>query len=166
MAKKSLIETKNDLSAKTRQTVVELLNANLASAIDLSLQAKHAHWNVRGPHFFSLHELFDKVYEESVEWVDLIAERAVQLGGTAQGTLAHVTERTALPAAKTPRTPSGSAYVHATADALAAFAKSVRAAIAAADAAGDADTADLFTEVSRGADKMLWMVEAHLQGSR
>ncbi len=90
--------TKNDLPKKTRKAVIGLLNENLADAIHLSLQAKQAHWNVRGPAFFPLHELFDKLYDEAGDWADLLAERAVQLGGIAEGTLAQIAKQTKLQA--------------------------------------------------------------------
>ncbi len=60
----------------------------------------------------------------------------------------------------------GRDHVEALSTSLAAFAKSVREAIDVADKAGDAGTADLFTEISRDADKMLWFLEAHLQSER
>ena len=155
--------TKNDLPEKTRTEVGALLNANLANAIHLTLQAKQAHWNVKGPSFFQLHELFDKVYEESGEWVDMLAERAVQLGGVAEGTLDLVSERSQL-APYGLELASGRDHVEALSGALSVFGESIRAAISAADKAGDEDSADLFTEISRGSDKMLWFVEAHAQG--
>src|SRR5215510_12311039 len=82
-----MFKTKNDISETTRAKAVELLNARLADAIDLQTQMKQAHWNVKGPTFIALHELFDKVNEDVEDYVDLIAERAVQLGGVARGTL-------------------------------------------------------------------------------
>lgn len=157
--------TKNDLNDGIRQQMVGLLNANLADAIHLSLQAKQAHWNVKGPSFFQLHELFDKVYEASGEWVDVIAERAVILGGVADGTLKTVSAKTRLPGYDVDLS-DGKDHVDALSGALSAFGKIVREAIDAADDAGDADTADLFTEVSRGVDKMTWFVEAHLHAER
>jgi starvation-inducible DNA-binding protein len=157
--------TRNDLPQDTRAAVVKLLNERLADAIDLHLQAKHAHWNVRGPHFFSLHELFDKVAEEVLGYIDEIAERATALGGVAEGTLATVSSRTTL-TAYPPTISDGRDHVDALSKALAGFGKQVRAAIEKADQAGDADTADLFTQVSRDVDKQLWFVEAHLETSR
>lgn len=139
-----------------------LLNQQLADVIDLGLQAKQAHWNVKGPHFIGLHELFDKTAEELEEFTDGIAERAVELGGTAQGTIQVVGKQSRLRAYPLDIT-SGNEHVTALSDALATFGTSTRQAIDAASAAGDADTADLFTEVSRGVDKLLWMVEAHTQ---
>src|SRR5262245_49241787 len=81
-------KTKNDLSEKIRLETIALLNQQLADVVDLGLQAKQAHWNVKGPHFIGLHELFDKVAEELEEYTDEIAERAVELGGVALGTIA------------------------------------------------------------------------------
>src|SRR5438094_445305 len=89
--------TRNDLPATVRQQMVELCNARLADAIDLQTQTKQAHWNVKGPHFISLHELFDKVNGDVEDYVDLLAERAVQLGGTVEGTARSVAKRTTLP---------------------------------------------------------------------
>jgi starvation-inducible DNA-binding protein len=160
-----LYPTKNDLPEPARREVIGLLNASLADGIHLVLQAKQAHWNVKGPHFFALHQLFDKVYEEATEWVDLLAERAVQLGGAAEGTLQLVAQRTRLPG-ESPDRASGRDHIEALSEALAAFGKPARQAIDSSSRAGDQDTADLFTEISRGADKMLWFVEAHLQSDR
>lgn len=157
--------TKIDLNPNTRNTMVGLLNEVLADATDMALQAKQAHWNVKGPSFFQLHELFDKVYADATGWVDLVAERAVQLGGVADGTLQNAAQKTRLPRYNT-ELRAGNDHVEAIAGSLATFCKAVRAAIDAADKAGDAGTADLFTEVSRDADKMLWFVEAHLHADR
>lgn len=157
----ALHPTKNDLSEKTRTAVVELLLARLADAIDLGTQIKQAHWNVKGPHFISLHKLFDDIYEDVGEYVDDIAERAVQLGGTPEGTARAVAGKTSLPEYPLTIT-AGKDHVAAVSTVLAAFGKGVRQAIDKANEAGDADTADLFTGVSRGTDKWLWMVESHL----
>jgi len=89
--------TKNDLPEATRRKMIELCNARLADAIDLQTQTKQAHWNVKGPYFIALHELFDKVNADVEDYVDLIAERAVQLGGTADGTARSVANRSTLP---------------------------------------------------------------------
>jgi starvation-inducible DNA-binding protein len=160
-----MFQTKNDLSEQIRAKAIDLLNARLADAIDLQTQTKQAHWNVKGPHFIALHELFDKVNEDVEDYVDEIAERAVQLGGVAEGTARMAAKRSSLgeyPA----RTVDGRAHVEALSSALAAFGKSARKAIDAANDLGDLDTADIFTEVSRGIDKWLWFVEAHLQAER
>ena len=158
-------KTRNDLTADVRARVSLLLNSRLATAIDLYLQTKHAHWNVKGPSFIALHELFDKLGEELEEYIDEMAERAVALGAVAEGTTNSVIERTQL--AKYPAQVSeGLAHVDALANAYATFGKAVREAIDEAGRAGDADTSDLFTGISRGMDKSLWLLEAHRQAER
>jgi starvation-inducible DNA-binding protein len=160
-----MFKTKNDLSEAVRVKVVELLNARLADAIDLQTQTKQAHWNVKGPSFIALHELFDKVNEDVEDYVDEIAERVVQLGGVAEGTARMAAKRSSLseyPA----NTVDGRSHVEVLSSALAAFGKSARKAIDQTNELGDLDTADIFTEISRGIDKWLWFVEAHLQAER
>ena len=160
-----MFKTKNDLSEATRVKAIELLNARLADCIDLETQTKQAHWNVKGPNFIALHELFDKINEEVEDYVDDIAERAVQLGGVAEGTARMVAKRSSL--AEYPSSAmDGRSHVEALSSALAAFGKSARKAIEEANDLADLDTADLFTEISRGIDKWLWFVEAHLQAER
>lgn len=155
--------TRNDLPLKARQAVVELLQASLADAIDLAGQAKVAHWNVKGPNFIALHKLFDDVHDAIEDGVDELAERLVQLGGTAEGTVGLVAKRTRLPGYSVKIT-SGMDHVKALSGALAAYAKTTRAGIDAAGKLGDQATADLYTEIVRAVDKLLWMVEAHAQG--
>ena len=160
-----MFKTKNDLPEGTRVKAVELLNARLADCIDLQTQTKQAHWNVKGPNFIALHELFDKINEEVEDYVDEIAERTVQLGGVAEGTARMSAKRSSL--SEYPiNTVDGRSHVEALSSVLAAFGKGARKAINQADELGDLDTADLFTEVSRGIDKWLWFVEAHLQAER
>jgi starvation-inducible DNA-binding protein len=153
--------TKNDLPEATRRQVIELCNARLADAIDLQTQTKQAHWNVKGPDFIALHKLFDEVNDDVEEYVDLIAERAVQLGGVADGTARSVAKRSTLPEYPL-KGGTGRQHVEALSTALASFGKAVRTAIAESDRLDDADTNDIFVEISRGVDKWLWMVEAHL----
>src|SRR5438477_6165845 len=89
--------TRNDLEESVRKQMTDLLNASLVELIDLQLQAKQAHWNVKGPSFIALHELFDQVAEAVEKAVDTVAERAVALGGVATGTVELVDERSELP---------------------------------------------------------------------
>jgi starvation-inducible DNA-binding protein len=161
--KQQLHATRNNLPEEKRAGLVDVLAPRLAEAVDLKLQLKQAHWNVKGPQFIALHELFDKIAGEADEYVDLIAERIVQLGGVADGsarTVAGTSSLTPYPASII----DGSDHVNAVASALAAFGAKARAAIDRATELGDADTADIFTEISRGVDKSLWFVEAHTQG--
>ncbi len=155
-----MYKTKNDLPEKTRSVAIGILNANLASSIDLMHQAKQAHWNVKGPSFIALHKLFDEIVDAAEEYMDLIAERVVQLGGTAEGTIQNAAKRSSLK--EYPVSSSELDHVETLSSALASYGKSVRHAIDQSDELGDRDTADIFTEISRGADKYLWFVEAHL----
>ncbi len=158
-------KTKNDLPRKIREQVSSLLQERLSEAVDLVTHAKQAHWNVKGPSFIALHELFDKIYVNSGEHVDLIAERILQLGGTAEGTARVVAKRSKLPEYPL-AIATGAQHVEALSRSLAAFGEAIRRSIDRADELGDKDTADLFTEISRVVDKDLWFVEAHAQAKR
>lgn len=154
--------TRIDIAPEVRSEMIALLNQQLADTFDLYSQTKHAHWNVKGPQFFSLHELFDKLAGTLENYVDLIAERATALGGFAQGTARLAAANSQL--AEFPLDVTGSmSTVEALAVRYAALAASTRHAIDAANDQEDPTTADLFTEVSRGLDKALWFLEAHLQ---
>lgn len=155
-------ETSNDVPVQIRAQVIELLNQRLADAVDLSMQAKQAHWNVKGPNFIALHELFDKIHAAVDEYADVIAERVVQLGGIAGGTVRIAAQTSEL--TDYPRTISdGNAHVNALAGALAEFGGRIRHSGDEADDLGDQDAVDICTEISRGIDKWLWFVEAHVQ---
>jgi starvation-inducible DNA-binding protein len=156
-------KTSIDIAAGSRTEVITVLNQHLADAFDLASQVKQAHWNVKGSDFWQLHKLFDEVAEQAEEWVDEIAERVTALGGYATGTVRMAAAASALPEFPTDIT-DGMDHVRAVADRLAAFTNSARRAIDQTDKLGDADTADLFTEISRCADKYLYFLEAHLQG--
>lgn len=152
--------TKHGLDAEVRQSVVELLNARLADVIDLELQAKQAHWNVKGPNFIGLHELFDQIAAAAARFKDQIAERAVMLGGVAVGTVQAVVERTTLPPYPIDAQDWHS-HVDCLSGALAKFGSALRQAIEDSDELDDAVTADLFTEIAHETDKYMWFVESH-----
>jgi starvation-inducible DNA-binding protein len=157
-----MYKTKIDLSEKTRRNVIVILNDRLSDAIDLQSQVKQAHWNVKGPHFIALHELFDKISDAMLEQIDEIAERITSLGGTAEGTVAVAARRSKLKNYPLSIT-SGRDHLLYLSTQLSVFGKSARTAIDETDELGDADTADLFTQISREIDKYLWFLEAHLQ---
>src|SRR5487761_2149239 len=157
-----MYKTKIDLSEKVRRNVIAVLNDRLADAIDLQSQAKQAHWNVKGPQFIALHELFDKISDLTLEQIDEIAERVTALGGAAEGTVAVASKRSKLKNYPLSIT-SGKDHLYYLSTQIAAFGKAVRAAIDDTAKFGDADTADLFTGISRELDKYLWFLEAHLQ---
>lgn len=156
----SLWPSQNDLPEAVRLPLIALLNQNLADAIDLGLQAKQAHWNIKGPQFVSLHAMFDEMAEVLEELADELAERAVELGGLAEGTLQSVAAVSRLPAYDQTLL-AGMEHVRVLGLALAQLTRSTRAAIEVATAGGDATTADVFTEVTRATDKLLWKLSAH-----
>ncbi|MDB5409207.1 MAG: starvation/stationary phase protection protein Dps [Rhodospirillales bacterium] len=158
----ALYKTQNNLKSNTKTTAINLLNARVADTIDLALLTKQAHWNIKGPQFIAIHEMLDGFRDQLDDHVDTMAERVVQLGGTALGTTQVVNKGTALAPYPTD--------IYTIKDHLAALierygkvANAIRANIDEADEAGDADTADIFTQVSRALDKSLWFLEAHVQ---
>lgn len=156
--------TRNDLDADTREEVVRTLNQALADTTDLGTQVKHAHWNVKGMQFRELHLLFDEQAALLDEHADVLAERLTALGGTAHGTVRQAAANSQLQEFPDDAT-DGAECVTALADRFGAHAANVREWIDTAASAGDADTSDLFTELSREIDKQLWFLEAHLQGA-
>ena len=155
-----LHRTKNNQNG--RGVSVALLEKRISDGIDMALITKQAHWNLKGPQFIGVHLMLDTFREAQDEWVDMMAERITQLGGTAFGTVQEVAQRTALEPYPV-NIYQVSDHIHALIDRYATVANALRSSIDEADEAGDADTADLFTEVSRGIDKQLWFLEAHTQ---
>src|SRR6266481_3388297 len=160
----SVYKTENDIPQELRLKLNVLTNQSLADAVDLQMQIKQAHWNVKGPHFIGLHELFDRIDEAVESYVDLIAERIVQLGGIAEGTVRVAAGRSRLEEYSLVIA-DGRGHVEAVSKALSTFGREARATINHANELDDADTADIFTEISRGIDKWLWFVEAHTQAA-
>jgi starvation-inducible DNA-binding protein len=155
-------KTLNDLKSNAKKVAIEILNARLADAIDLALLTKQAHWNLKGPQFIAIHEMLDGFRVTIDGHVDTIAERAVQLGGMANGTSQTVAGKTTLKPYPTDISKTKD-HLAALIERYGAVANSVRSAIDETDEAGDADTADIFTAFSRDLDKSLWFLEAHVQ---
>lgn len=152
-----------DIPEKARQPLVDLLNQQLADTFDLVSQLKQAHWNVKGPNFMMLHELFDSAYAALEPFVDVLAERATTLGGTALGTVRMAAKSSTLPEYPS-ELKAGQNHLEAVRDRVASVAGSTRGAIAKAEELDDPTTADLFTEISRAVDLQLYFIEAHLNG--
>jgi starvation-inducible DNA-binding protein len=157
--------TRNDVPSNAKQVSIGVLQACLVDSIDLYNATRQAHWNVKGPHFGQLHRLFEEFYNALQESSDALAERIAQLGGTANGVTQTLAASTRLPPYPTDIY-AGMDHVAQLADRYAMVGKALREGIDQTDEAGDADTADLLTEQSRAADKMLWMIEAHLPQDR
>ena len=148
------------LEDNTRNTMIDLLNERLADTVDLTLAVKQAHWNLKGPGFIGVHELLDEVADRLRDSADLMAERAVILGGIARGTLRVAAERSSLEAYPVELT-DVHAHCRELTDRFKTLGASLRQAMEAAGDAGDEDTADLFTEVSRQIDKDAWFIGAN-----
>jgi starvation-inducible DNA-binding protein len=160
-SKQKMYPTRIDLPSNVREEIVGILNKTLAASLDLKTQTKQAHWNVKGMDFYQLHELFDEMAGELEEYIDMVAERVTALGGTAMGTARIAASESILPEYDL-NAVGGADHVTALAERFAAYAKHLRDAIDTTDDLGDADTADLYTEISRTIDKRLWFLEAHL----
>lgn len=154
--------TRMDVPDTEREHLVELLNARLADTSDLYSQIKQAHWNVKGPNFYQLHLMFDQLAGEIFPFIDTIAERATALGGVAAGTARMAAAHSTLPEYPVDAV-EGQRHLAALIDRYAIFTSTIRKAIDDADDLNDRSTADLFTEISRLADKQLWFLEAHVQ---
>ena len=160
--KSTMHDTQNNTKSNAKQVSISILSERLADGIDLNLAIKQAHWNLKGPDFIGIHLMLDKFHEEVDEFNDMVAERITQLGGTAKGTVAAVAEGSQL--APYPLDIFAIAdHLAALIDRYAVYANSVRKNIDETDDAGDAVTCDLLTEISRGVDKQLWFLEAHVQ---
>ncbi len=160
-SKQKTYSTRIDLAEDVRVQVIDILNQTLAATLDLKTQTKQAHWNVKGMDFYQLHELFDEMSGELEEYVDMVAERVTALGGTALGTARIAASKSILPEYPLDAV-SGIEHITALADRYAAYGKHVRVAIDSTGDLGDADTSDMYTEISRTIDKRLWFLEAHL----
>lgn len=156
-----MIKTQNPGGASQREKLARMLNEMLANSVDLYSHAKQAHWNVRGPQFERIHELFDSVSQKALEAADEFAERAGQLGSSVSGTLADTTNATTLPKYELDIA-SAESHIKALLKSMRAYCQSTREAIKLADDNDDPLTADICTEFGREMEKLLWFVESHI----
>lgn len=160
---RTLYATKIDIAEDARVELVGIVNQQLADTVDLYLQTKQAHWNVKGRDFYAVHKFFDDLAESIEEYIDELGERATMLGGIALGTTRMAAAYSTLPEFETSIVDSADC-VQALIDRYAAYAASTRVAIERASELGDPTTEDLFTEISRVVDKDLYFLESHVQG--
>src|SRR2546427_10556256 len=132
-----------------RQALIALLNARLADSVDLYSQIKWAHWNVKGSDFIQLHELFDSIAAHVLEQTDTIAERAVTLGGVANGTVREAAAKSGLKEADLSAS-DGQAQLKWLVHNIAHHANALRSAVKEAGELGDGITVDLVNTLARG----------------
>lgn len=157
--------TQNSLPEKTREQMVDLLNARLCDTTDLAQSVRTAHWNVKGPHFIGLHKLFDEIYEDLSEHMDTIAERCAQLGGQVMATTRLAAQQSQIPEYPVDAF-TCEQHVAEVSQRLGQYGKLIRDAIDQSDEAGDMGTSDMFTEIVQMVDQWTWFVEAHQQADR
>ena len=158
------VKTRNTLPTKTREKMSDEINARIATLIDLQLQVKQTHWNIRGPQFIAIHEMLDKLYADLDKWVDAMAERITQLGGAAYGTLDAIKGSSSLDKYPTQDLTWQDRMEHL-ADVIAASSTETRDSIEVAEDAGDPVSGDIITDAARGLDLWLWKVESHLDSN-
>lgn len=159
--------TRIDLSEAKRHKLIGLLNQTLADTSDLYSQTKQAHWNVKGKDFYQLHLLYDELAEKLEEPADLVAERAVLLGGYARGTVRMAAQDSRISpfpgADESDNAPDDPSFMTILADRWAEYAKHIRTDNGKADEIGDPGTTDLYDQITHIADRGLWFIEAHMQ---
>ena len=153
--------TRIDLPPIAQVEAIEILNRTLALTLELKTQVKYAHWNVKGMHFYQLHQLYDGIATQLEAYIALITERIAALGGEAMGTTRIAAQKSEIPEYPL-NLSNGKDHVTALVAQIATYARAIRAGIDCGIGLGEADTADLYTEISRTIDKYLWFQEAHL----
>jgi len=150
------------LNDQTRHKMINLLNARLADTIALTLAVKQAHWNIKGRGYIGVHELLDDVAERLRGGADLMAERAVILGGHAKGTVEEAAAKSSIDPYPLELQPIQD-HISELKERFFVVGKSLRDAVEIASDAGDAGTEDLFTEVSRSVDKDAWFIGSNAE---
>jgi starvation-inducible DNA-binding protein len=151
------------LADKQRQAVVDILNTTLADEFVLYVKSRRFHWNVEGPDFSELHDLFEKHYEQLGEIVDHVAERARALDGIAAGSLEECLKLT--------RLKENPARVYDARGMIAALLADHEALIRnlrhdvgiCSGECHDEGTTDFLTGLMQAHEKMAWMLRAHLR---
>ncbi len=160
MSTAPLYPSASPLPESARRALVDALQLNLADGLDLHAGVKTAHWNVRGPHFQPLHELFESIATELGDTTDELAERAVILGGRVGGDLRTLASASRL--APSPMVSRGNEHLQAVSDRVDTFLSGLRTSRTLADQLADDDTADLLTGFITAFEKRGWFLRATL----
>ncbi|MBA3542227.1 MAG: DNA starvation/stationary phase protection protein Dps [Deltaproteobacteria bacterium] len=156
-----MYKSPSHLPEAARTAIARTLNQRLADGLDLHSQIKVAHWNIKGPQFPALHPLFEEFAIQLAVHNDALAERAVTLGGIANGTARHVAKASRLPEypADTVRDLD---HVKLLAERIESYLAGVHESRGVAEKAGDIDTVDLLTAVVTEFEKNAWFLRATL----
>jgi starvation-inducible DNA-binding protein len=161
---RQLRHTHNELPLEVRRTVIEIVNGILAETIDLALAARHAHWNLRGRSFSSLHVLFGRIHDELANHADTLAQRVAGLGGLARGTVQSVASETALDAYPALAI-AEQEHLDALTLRLGQLAAAIHHAIAQCAQLDDPVTVHHLTVAVAGVEKLLWVTESHFDAT-
>lgn len=154
-----MVSSAIEMKPAYRENLVSMLNQTLADLTDLKTHAKQAHWNVRGENFVSYHKLFDKVAGEVDGFIDVVAERCAQIGGFVHGRLSDAAKNSSVPAFPDDITKDHQC-LSAVLASVSYMAKSCRDGIEYAEDNGDYATSDMYIDITRALDKLLWMLHA------
>ena len=154
------IDIETGLGPEACTRVAEALHGVLADTWVLYARAHGYHWNVRGPHFVSLHALFKEQYKDLWKALDDLAERVRMLGADAPvGTRAMAADAEL---ADDDEVPDATGMVRSLLDGHAAVLERARAACEVADEEDDVVTADLLTSRIAAHEKAAWMLRSFL----
>lgn len=156
-----LFPSHTSLPEASRAPIIASLNRALASTIDLHLQVKQAHWNIKGAQFVARHQLFDKLAATLRDQADIVAERTATLGGYAEGTARLTATGSALPEYDL-KAVNGNDHVRALVERYGVFAEQIRQGIDTAESHKDPVTADIYVQTLRQAELDMWFLESHI----
>jgi len=142
-------------------TVTNLLNKQVANWTVLYTKLHNFHWNVKGPHFFTLHQKFEELYTEAAGHIDTLAERVLSIGGKPVATLSASLQTASI--AEAQGNESAEQMVETVVRDFAILLEETKLAMEAAEQAGDEATADMLLAIRSGLEKHVWMLEAFLQ---
>lgn len=150
-----------DIGIEKTKRIITLLNASLADLNVLTIKTKKYHWNLEGPRFYTLHELFQSQYEELDEAIDEVAERIKMLGGISIGTMDEFLKASILE--EHPETiPSEEDMIEHLLEDHEKIIKALRKNIEICEEHNDPGSAELLTDRIRKHEKNAWMLRSFL----
>jgi starvation-inducible DNA-binding protein len=149
------------ISAKDRAAIAQGLSRLLADTYVVYLKTHNFHWNVEGPMFQMLHQMFMEQYTETWNAIDLVAERIRSLGHYAPGTYTEYNKLARIK--ETPGVPKAEQMVRLLIEGQEAIVKTAREVLPIAEKADDQPTLDLLTQRMQVHEKNAWMLRSLLK---